>query len=53
MKINIRAFPNAIAEQFIMPVISLLGLFGYNPLAPKPNTILHKNSGVLKPGQMW
>lgn len=52
MKINIRAFPNAIAEQFIMPVISLLGLFGYNPLAPKPNTILHKNSGVLKPGQM-
>lgn len=52
MKINIRVFPQAVAEQFIMPVLSLLGLFGYRPLAPKPNTILHKNSGVLKPGQM-
>ncbi|WWD20557.1 hypothetical protein CI109_105033 [Kwoniella shandongensis] len=52
MKINIRNFSSAIAEQFIMPVISVLGLFGYNPFAPKPKTILFKNSGLLKPGEM-
>lgn len=52
MKINIRNFSNAVMEQFMMPVISLLGLVGYKPFAPKPKTILHKASGVLKPGEM-
>ena len=52
MKINIRTFPNAIAEQFMMPVIKLLGVFGYNPFAGKPKTIIFPNSGVLKPGEM-
>ena len=52
LKINIRAFPNAIAEQFMMPVLKLLGLFGLKLLAPKPKTILYKNSGLLKPGEM-
>lgn len=52
MKINIRVFPQAIVEQFLMPALSVLGLFGYKPFAPKPKTILHPNSGVLKPGQM-
>ena len=52
MKINIRTFPNAIAEQFMMPVIKVMGLFGYNPFAGKPKTIIFPNSGVLKPGEM-
>ncbi len=52
MKINIRNFLSAITEQFIIPVISLLGLVGYKPFAPQPRTILHRTSGVLKPGEM-
>lgn len=52
MKINIRTFPDAIKEQFIMPVIKLLGLFGVNAFGGSPRTIIHKNSGVLHPGQM-
>ncbi|OCF43306.1 ATP-binding cassette transporter [Kwoniella heveanensis CBS 569] len=52
MKINIRNFSSAVIEQFMMPVIKLLGVVGYNPFAPKPKTILHKNSGLLKPGEM-
>ena len=52
MKINIRTFPNAIMEQFMMPVVKLLGVFGYNPFAGKPKTIIFPNSGVLKPGEM-
>ncbi|WVR08472.1 hypothetical protein IAU60_005527 [Kwoniella sp. DSM 27419] len=52
MRINIRNFSSAIIEQFMMPVIKLLGVVGYNPFAPKPKTILYKNSGLLKPGEM-
>lgn len=52
MKINIRNFASAISEQFIMPVIGVLGLFGYKPFAAKPKTILHKTSGSLQPGEM-
>ena len=52
MKINIRHFSDAVMEQFIMPVIGLLGLVGYKPFAPKPRTIIYKNSGLLKPGEM-
>lgn len=52
LKINIRNFSSAIIEQVMMPALSLLGVFGYKPFAPKPRTILHKNSGVLKPGEM-
>ena len=52
MKINIRNFSSAIMEQFLTPIISLLGLVGYKPFDSKPRTILHKNSGVLKPGEM-
>ncbi|KAL7421564.1 ATP-binding cassette transporter snq2 [Cryptotrichosporon argae] len=52
LKINIRNFSSAVIEQFMMPALSVLGLFGYKPFAPKPKTILFKNSGVLKPGQM-
>ena len=52
MKINIRNFTSAIIEQFLMPTLSVLGLFGYKPFAPKPKTILYKNSGLLKPGEM-
>ncbi|EIW69828.1 hypothetical protein TREMEDRAFT_43505 [Tremella mesenterica DSM 1558] len=52
LKINIRNFINAIIEQFLMPILSILGLFGYKPFAPKPKTILHKTSGVLQPGEM-
>jgi ATP-binding cassette subfamily G (WHITE) protein 2 (SNQ2) len=35
-----------------MPALAILGLFGYKPFATKPKTILHKNSGLLKPGEM-
>ena len=52
MRINIRTFPNAIMEQFMMPVIKLLGVFGLKLFAPSPKTILYKNSGMLKPGEM-
>ncbi|WOO79751.1 ABC transporter G family member 14 [Vanrija pseudolonga] len=52
MKMNIRNFSNAVIEQFMMPVIQVMGLFGFNPFAPKPKTILFPNSGVLKPGEM-
>lgn len=52
MKINIRNFLSAIIEQFLMPVLMVLGWFGYKPFAPKPKTILHSSSGVLKPGEM-
>ncbi|KAL7416336.1 putative ATP-binding cassette transporter [Mrakia frigida] len=52
MKINIRTFPDAIVEQFLMPVLSLLGTFGYKPFAPKPKTILEGFDGVLLPGEM-
>lgn len=52
LKINIRNFSSAIMEQFMMPVISLLGLVGYKPFAPKPRTILHQTSGHLRPGEM-
>lgn len=52
MRMNIRNFSNAVIEQFLMPALTVMGLFGYNPFAPKPKTILHKNSGVLKPGEM-
>lgn len=52
LKINIRAFPNAITEQFLMPVLSVLGLFGYKPFESKPRTILYPNSGLLRPGEM-
>ncbi|OCF78442.1 ATP-binding cassette transporter [Kwoniella mangroviensis CBS 8886] len=52
MRINIRNFSSAVIEQFMMPVINLLGVFGYNPFAPKPKPILFKNSGILKPGEM-
>ncbi|WVQ86013.1 hypothetical protein IAT38_008181 [Cryptococcus sp. DSM 104549] len=52
MRINIRNFSSAIIEQFMMPVIKVLGVVGYNPFAPKPKTILHKTSGSLRPGEM-
>ncbi|KAK4686950.1 ATP-binding cassette, subfamily G (WHITE), member 2, PDR, partial [Tremellales sp. Uapishka_1] len=52
MKIEIRNFSSAIIEQFMMPVLSVLGLVGFKPFAPKPKTILFPNSGVLKPGEM-
>lgn len=52
MKMHIRNFSNAIMEQFMMPVIKVMGLVGYNPFAPKPKVILYPNSGVLKPGEM-
>ena len=52
MKINIRAFPNAIVEAVMIPTIQLLGLFGVKLFKPKPKTILYKNSGVLRPGEM-
>lgn len=52
MKMHIRNFSNAIMEQFMMPVIKVMGLVGYNPFAPKPKTILFPSSGVLKPGEM-
>ena len=35
-----------------MPVISLLGVVGIKLFKPKPKTILYKNSGALKPGEM-
>lgn len=35
-----------------MPVLAVLGLFGYKPFESKPRTILQKSSGVLKPGEM-
>ena len=52
LKINIRNFMSAIIEQFLMPVLAILGLFGFKPFATKPKTILHSSSGVLKPGEM-
>jgi ABC-type multidrug transport system fused ATPase/permease subunit len=52
LKINIRNFLSAIIEQFLMPVLAILGWFGFKPFAPKPKTILHTSSGVLKPGEM-
>lgn len=52
MRMNIRNFSNAIIEQVMMPVIKVMSLVGKNPFAPKPKTILHKNSGVLRPGEM-
>lgn len=52
MKMHIRNFTNAVIEQFMMPVVSALGVVGYKPFAPKPKTILASNSGVLKPGEM-
>jgi hypothetical protein len=52
LKINIRNFLSAIIEQFLMPVLMILGWFGYKPFAPKPKTILHTSSGVMKPGEM-
>jgi ATP-binding cassette subfamily G (WHITE) protein 2 (SNQ2) len=51
-QINIRNFSSAVIEQFLLPALSVLGLFGYKPFASKPRTILHKNSGVLRPGEM-
>jgi ATP-binding cassette subfamily G (WHITE) protein 2 (SNQ2) len=35
-----------------MPVIQLLGLAGVKLFAPKPKTILYKQSGLLRPGEM-
>jgi len=52
LKINIRNFMSAIIEQFLMPALAILGLFGYKPFATKNKNILHKNSGLLKPGEM-
>jgi hypothetical protein len=52
LKINIRNFMSAIIEQFLMPVLMILGWFGYKPFAPKSKTILHTSSGVMKPGEM-
>lgn len=52
LKINIRNFVNAIIEQFLMPILAVLGLFGFKPFASKPKSILNKNSGMLKPGEM-
>lgn len=52
MRMNIRNFSSAVIEQGMMPVLKVMGLFGYNPFAPKPKTILHKTSGVLRPGEM-
>jgi ATP-binding cassette subfamily G (WHITE) protein 2 (SNQ2) len=52
LKINIRNFVSAIIEQFLMPVLMILGWFGYKPFATKPKTILHSSSGVMKPGEM-
>ncbi|ORY35846.1 P-loop containing nucleoside triphosphate hydrolase protein [Naematelia encephala] len=52
LKINIRNFSSAVIEQFLMPTLAVLGLFGYRPFAPKPKTILYKNSGLLRPGEM-
>jgi len=52
LKINIRNFVSAIVEQFLMPVLMILGWFGYKPFATKPKTILHSSSGVMKPGEM-
>jgi hypothetical protein len=52
LKIHVRTFPNAIAEQFIMPVFSLLKMFGLDLMSPKPRDLLHDFSGYLKPGEM-
>ncbi|KAL7416554.1 putative ATP-binding cassette transporter [Mrakia frigida] len=52
MKIHVRVFPDAIVEQFLLPVLSLLGTFGYKPFAPKPKTILEGFDGFLAPGEM-
>jgi ABC-type multidrug transport system ATPase subunit len=52
MKMHIRNFSNADIEQFILPPIKIMGLLGFKPFAPKPRTILHKTTGVLKPGEM-
>jgi ATP-binding cassette subfamily G (WHITE) protein 2 (SNQ2) len=52
LKINIRNFSSAVIEQFLMPVMGVVGLFGYKPFAPKPKSILHPNSGSVKPGEM-
>lgn len=52
MRINIRNFSSAIIEQFMMPALKVLGIFGVNPFAPKPKNILYPSSGLLKPGEM-
>lgn len=52
LKIHVRTFPNAIMEQFIMPVFSLLKVFGLDLMSPKPRDLLHDFSGYLKPGEM-
>lgn len=52
LKIHVRTFPNAIMEQFIMPVFSLLKMFGLDLMSPKPRDLLHDFSGYLKPGEM-
>lgn len=51
-EIHIRTFPNAIMEQFIMPPLNLLKLFGLDLMSPKPRDILRDFSGCLKPGEM-
>jgi ATP-binding cassette subfamily G (WHITE) protein 2 (SNQ2) len=52
LKIHVRTFPNAIMEQFIMPVFSLLKMVGIDLMSPKPRDLLHDFSGYLKPGEM-
>ena len=52
MRINIRNFSDAVVEQFTMPVKRILSLFGCKLFSPKPKTIIHPNSGLLKPGEM-
>lgn len=51
-EIHIRTFPNAVIEQFIMPPIKLLHLFGIKFMKPKSRDILRDFSGCLKPGEM-
>lgn len=51
-EIHIRTFPNAIVEQFVMPVMRLLKLFGIDPMSPKPKDLLTNFSGLLRPGEM-
>jgi hypothetical protein len=52
LKIHVRTFPNAIMEQFIMPVFSVLKMFGLDLMSPKPRDLLHDFSGSLRPGEM-
>jgi ATP-binding cassette subfamily G (WHITE) protein 2 (SNQ2) len=51
-EIHIRTFPNAIIEQFVMPALKFLKLFGIDPMSPKSRDLLTDFSGLLRPGEM-